>query len=60
MNQEKRLVSKNAKYRTDCAKWRRDERDALANARRRAQILKEAAAAAEAVANRRQSQAPPK
>jgi hypothetical protein len=45
MHQEKRLASSNAKYRMDCGEWRREERVALANARRRARELKEAAAA---------------
>jgi len=56
MHKEKRRVSSNAKYRMDCAEWRREERVALANARRRApeaaRELKERQAAAKAEAER--------
>jgi hypothetical protein len=45
MHQEKRLASSNAQYRIDCAGWRREERVALANARRRGLELKAAAEA---------------
>ena len=56
MHREKKLASSKAEWRLDCAKWRRDERVALANARRRApeaaRELKESQAAAKAEAER--------
>jgi hypothetical protein len=56
MHEEKRSASTNAKYRMDCAEWRREERVALANARRRApeaaRELKERQAATKAEAER--------
>jgi hypothetical protein len=40
MHQEKRRVSTKAEWRVDCAKWRRDERIALANAHKRVRELR--------------------
>jgi len=59
MHREKRLVSSSAKWLMDCAKWRREERVALANARRRARELAEAAAEEARLAEAKAKEAAP-